>query len=268
MNLDEIRKWRHEQETRLRSETGWLTVVGLEWLQAGENPIGSGAENRVHLPKSAPETLGSILLEDDKTRIRFAKVDGVTLEGRSIEENQIYDLDEHVEVKIGSITFFRITRKNGVGIRVRDSQAEARKNFHGRVWFEPQSDFVVEARWQELEEKKILKVPDILGNENDEIAAGRASFTIEGKACELYPIRQGDSLFFVFKDQTSGKETYGAGRFLYTGFPENGKLTLDFNRAVNPPCAFTDFATCPIPAKENRLAVAIAAGELKPPGHD
>jgi uncharacterized protein (DUF1684 family) len=146
-------------------------------------------------------------------------------------------------------------------------ESEARKKFTGRRWFDSDPSFVIEAKWTELKEPKKLKVPDILGNINEEVSPGFATFTRDGKTVTLYPTKDEDTLFFVFRDQSSGKESYGAGRFLYASAPKNGVVTLDFNKAVNPPCAFTSYATCPIAPSENRAGIAIRAGERPPEGH-
>jgi uncharacterized protein (DUF1684 family) len=171
------------------------------------------------------------------------------------------------EIKTGSVTLFLIKRPNGFGVRVKDTNSEARRKFRGRRWFPGEAKYVIKARWTALKEPKKLEVPDIIGNTVEENSPGFASFEIEGQTVSLYPTLEDGKLFFVFKDKTSGKETYGAARFLYADPAQNGEVILDFNRAVNPPCAFTAYATCPLPPPENRLTVAIKAGERTPEGH-
>lgn len=268
----EIKQWRAEQETKLRSEGSWLAVVGLHWLKEGESSLGASDRATVVLPESAPLKLGRLTLKGGKATLKLDTVDGVTIAGSRAEAGRDYELktDEGgapTEVKTGSVTLFLIKRPNGIGVRVKDSNADARRKFAGRKWYQPAQAYKIAAKWNELKTPRKIIVPDIMGNENEETTPGYASFMLEGKNVDLFPTKEGDKLFFVFKDKTSGKETYGAARFLYADLPKDGKVELDFNRAVNPPCAFTDFATCPLPPKENRLDVAIKAGEMKPGGH-
>ncbi|HEX4924243.1 MAG TPA: DUF1684 domain-containing protein [Bdellovibrionales bacterium] len=269
----ELKTWRAEQESKLRSEGSWLAVVGLHWLKEGESSLGASDRATVVLPEPAPLKLGWVHLKNGKATLKLDTVQGVTVGGARAEAGRSYELKTDAddggptEVRAGSVTWFLIKRPNGVGVRVKDANAEARRNFKGRKWYAPDASYKITAKWTELKSPKTLIVPDIMGNDNEEPSPGYATFTIEGKNVDLYPTKEGDKLFFVFKDKTSGKETYGAARFLYATLPKDGKVELDFNRAVNPPCAFTDFATCPLPPKENRLDVAIKAGELKPDGH-
>lgn len=272
----DLESWRKKAEERLKSDTGWLTVVALEWLKTGNNTVGSNKDQNIRLPESAPAKLGVIHLPDQPNReamtLEFLSTDGVTFNGEKVEKARRYplktdDAEKPSEIKVGTVTFFPIKRKNGVGIRIKDTASALRRDFKHRIWFEAKPKFTVQAKWETLDKPMTLKVPDILGNINDEQAAGRAIFEINGTQCVLYAIKDDNELFFVFRDQTSGKETYGAGRFLYAALPKGAEVTLDFNKAVNPPCAFTPHATCPIPPVENRLSVAIQAGEKAPPGH-
>ena len=268
----ETKTWREEQERRLKSDDSWLAVVGLHWLKEGDNSVGASDRATVVLPEGAPLKLGVIRFEKNRARMQFDTVDRVKVDGKAAEKGKTYDLatdesEKPTEISVGTVKFFLIKRANGTGVRVKDGASAARKTFKGRKWFTPDLKYKLEAKWTELQTPKVLAVPDVLGNVNDEICPGYATFTIDGKKTDLYPTKEGDRLFFVFKDKTAGKETYEAARFLYASAPQNGKVTLDFNRAVNPPCAFTSYATCPLPPKENRLDVAIPAGELKPADH-
>ncbi len=261
--------WRTEQEKRLRSESSWLSVVGLAWLKKGEQSLGSGSENKVKLPPSAPETLGIATLKNNKVSLKITFPDGVTIDKVAAEKNKTYDLvpdteGTATEVKVGTVTFFAIKRKNGYGIRIKDSASIARASFKGRQWYDVDPNLKVEAKWVAYPKVKKLVVPDILGNENLEDSPGYAEFEFKGKKHKLTPTTEDNELFFVFCDQSCGQESYGAARFLYAEAPKDGKVVLDFNKTTNPPCAFTDFATCPLPPKGNRLSAAILAGEKKP----
>lgn len=274
----EIEEFRNKTEERLTKDDSWLTVVGLEWLSEGENNFGSALENKIHLPKSTPAHLGTIHLATTihgarTAQIKFATATDVTLDGHPVTINQFYPLStDHSEnttqIQSGSVTFFLIERPNGLGVRIKDKEADALKNFKGLQWYPIDEKFKITAKWIAYRESKKIIVPDILGNMNEEVSPGYAEFQLNGETFQLHPTRADDRLFFVFRDQTSGKDTYGAARFLYSNGPENGAVILDFNRAVNPPCAFTHYATCPMPPKENILKLAVTAGEKKPPGLD
>jgi uncharacterized protein len=158
---------------------------------------------------------------------------------------------------------FVIQRGKRFGIRLRDRNSEMRKNFTEIKYFPISEAYRVKARFVPSNPPKMISVPNILGETSDEPSPGYAEFTLRGHACRLTPVTEGDQLFFIFKDLTSGKETYPPGRFLYTDMPKNGEVVLDFNKAYNPPCAFTPYATCPLPPAENRLPIRIEAGELR-----
>ena len=266
-----ILEWRNQQEIRLRSETGWLTVVGLEWLKDGVNKVGSKADADVHLPARLPAELGTIEKTGDKYFLVLKTPTGVLVDGKPAPAKVELKSDAAggtpTEVKIESVTFFLIWRGQRMGVRIKDMEAVARKNFEGRRWFPPREDFRIRAKWVKATEPKKLMVPDVLGNTAEENSPGYAEFEREGQQVKLYPTQEGDQLFFVFKDKTSGKETYGAARFLYANLPQSGFVELDFNKAVNPPCAFTKFATCPLPPRENVLKISVVAGEISPLSH-
>jgi uncharacterized protein len=265
----DIETWRGDQEKRLRSETSWLSVVGLAWLKDGKNTIGSAPDNQVKLPSSAPANLGTLEFSNGKVELKFSAVEGVTVNGEKADPKKSYPLTADVdgkatEIKTGTVTFFLIKRKNGQGIRIKDAAATARESFKGRQWYKVDPNLKIEATWKPFDKPEKIIVPDILGNENEELSPGVAEFKIKGKVYKLTPTAEDNELFFVFKDATSGKQSYGAARFLYADAPKDGKVILDFNRTVNPPCAFTDFATCPLPPKSNILTAAIHAGEKAP----
>jgi uncharacterized protein (DUF1684 family) len=280
-----ILEFRAEAEKRLRGPEGWLTVVGLTWLKPGENSIGSDASNAIVLPASAPKKLGSIFFSTEKTELqspasagsaRAAWPSDLRIDGQPVSQIEKFELksdgngeSKPTKVELGSVSFFLIKRKNGIGVRMRDQNSEARQKFEGRHWFEPDPRFVINAEWVPFDNPKPFVVPDILGNMNEEKSPGYARFELDGQKYELHPTVDDDgTLFFVFRDGTAGRETYGAARFLNTPPPKDGRVTLDFNRAVNPPCAFTHYATCPLPVPENVIKASIRAGELKPPGSD
>ncbi|MGA2263348.1 MAG: DUF1684 domain-containing protein [Acidobacteriota bacterium] len=246
----EIEKWRAAEEAALRSETGWLTLAGLEWFQEGEN--------RISLPKGAPD-FGIFELRGGKVTLH--PPDGAPIEMRpdSSGNPTIFTRDSY------SVTV--IVRGKRVGLRIRDRNSPGLREFRGMKWYPVQESYRVVARWEAYEQPKMIGIVNVLGDVNQEKSPGRAWFQIQGKEYSLEPVESGRNLFFIFRDATSGKETYGGGRFLYADAAKDGSIILDFNKAVNPPCAFTPFATCPLPPSQNRLPIRIEAGELAPPPH-
>jgi uncharacterized protein len=247
----EIAKWRQEREARLRSDGGWLTVAGLFWLHEGTNTFGSGANNDIVLP-AGPARAGSFQLHDRKV--------SVTLGGAK------HDLrpDSDDAANVDRLRLYVIERSGRYGIRMKDPDSQFRRDFHGIDYFPAREDYRITADF--VAEPRKIPITNILGQTEPEDSPGYVVFRFQGQQYRLRPVLDDPSstdLFFIFRDLTSGKETYGAGRFLDTAPPKDGKVILDFNKAYNPPCVFTPYATCPLPPKENQLAVRIEAGEKK-----
>lgn len=251
--VDMIQMWRDSREESLKADDGWLSVAGLFWLKEGANRCGSDSASEVVLPEGGPAHGGV-----------FEFHSGVTT-WKSDSESRLLKPDSQGKpdtVKIGTVTMYVIERGGRFGIRMKDTQSKYRKEFTRLHWYPVKPGFRVEATWHPYAEHHTMQVPNILGMVEDSPNPGYAEFTINGHQLRLDPVLEGEQLFFIFKDETSGKETYPPGRFLYTELPHDGKVILDFNKAYNPPCAFTPYATCPLPPKQNRLAVKIEAGEL------
>jgi len=261
-----LEKWRQQHEANLRSDDGWLTVAGLYWLKEGENTLGSGRQNSFVLPPgSAPENVGAIDFHGGKIVFRAQPGVAVTVNGRPAATTPLSpDSGGSPDVlRIQHLSMFVIQRGNRFGIRLKDTDSPARLKFTGLHWFPVAEEFRVTAKFVPYTPPKKLAVPNILGDIEQEECPGFVEFTIKGVNYRLDPVSSGDMLFFIFKDQTAGKQTYPSGRFLYTGLPRNGEVVVDFNQAVNPPCAFTPYATCPLPPAQNDLPVRIEAGELR-----
>lgn len=259
--------WRAQRLSRLTSETGWLSLVGLHWLENGENRFGSDPKNEVALPEgTAPARAGSFFLENGRVRVHAAPDSGVTLGGASVVDRELKsDADDEPDLLLlGRLQMFVIKRGERFAIRVKDPKSPARTAFHGLDYFPADPRYKVVATFTPYDPPKDVQIPNILGTVETMKAPGRVTFVLDGKQLSLVPVLEepdAKELFFIFKDGTSGKETYPAARYLYSTLPENGKVVLNFNRAYNPPCAFTHFATCPFPTKENVLPVRIEAGE-------
>jgi uncharacterized protein (DUF1684 family) len=261
----EIEKWRKTREENLKKDDGWLTVAGLFWLEAGNNPAGTAPSNKIVLPPgSAPARVGNFYLEGGE--VRFTAEPGVEVRssGKPVTalEMRSDDPGPPDAITVKGLTMFVIKRGQRYAIRLRDINSSFRREFTGLHWFPIDESWRITAKFVPYKPVKQIPVLDIIGNTERQPCPGYAVFQIAGKQYRLEPIAEGDRLFFIFRDQTAGKETYPSGRFLYSDAPRDGQVILDFNKAYNPPCAFTPYATCPLPPPQNRLAVRITAGEL------
>jgi uncharacterized protein (DUF1684 family) len=267
---DGIEKWRADRVRRLTSDDGWLTVVGLSWLEPGENAVGAAPSSRVPLPRgSAPPKLGTIRLGGDGKAVwTTAPGATVTHEGKPVGTLTLAP-DTSAEPTIlqhGTLSFYLIERGGRVGVRVKDTAAPARKAFHGIPSWPVDPKWRVTARFEPYRPKKSIPIPNVLGQVTQEPSSGAVVFSIGGREYRIDAVDEEgeEDLFLIFGDSTNGNETYGAGRFLYAKRPgADGKTVVDFNKAYNPPCAFTAFATCPLPPPQNRLPVAVTAGEKR-----
>jgi uncharacterized protein len=261
--------WQHKRLAGLTAPNGWLSLIGLDWLKEGANRVGSAADNDIVL-KAGPAHLAVVTLsKDGTTHILFDKHSGATVDGKAVAEATLVD-DAHAGkdgpslVAFGSVSFLVIERDGRKALRVKDSNAETRTHFEGLDYYPADASWRIVADWVPFDPPHELEIGSVLGTINKEKVPGKAVFHRDGHTYELMPIQEEpDSLFFVIADRTSGKETYGAARFLYADLPKDGKVVLDFNRAYNPPCAFTPYATCPLAPPENRLDLAVTAGEKK-----
>ena len=264
----DIEKWRADHESELKAEDGWLSVAGLFWLKDGINTIGRGDQYDISLTdNSVQDKFGQINFKEGKL---FLSIDGgvhANADGKPILSSvELLSDDPGPATKItsGSQTFYVIKREDRFGVRLKDSQSPARINFSGEKWYPADINYKVTGSFEPFESPREIEIPNILGGNFKMKSPGIVRFRLSGKEFALQPVIENDKqLFFIFKDETAGGETYGAGRFLYTDNPVNGKVVLDFNKAENPPCAFTEFATCPLPPPQNKLDVAIQAGEKK-----
>jgi hypothetical protein len=266
--------WRAQRAKNLSAPDGWLTLVGLDWLEPGPNSFGSGADNRIRIDSPVAAHLGVLTLAGNEVRLTPPSrgfPSGLRIDGHPAQATTLSaDSGGHPDVlTAGTLMLTVIHRGDRYALRVKDAQAPTRVRFHGLHWYAPDPHYRVEARWIPWVPARPLKIPTILGTTIEMPAPGVAEFTLDGKTLQLEPVLEGPGakqLFFILRDDTSHTTTYGAGRFLYTDFPDHGlehpgRLTLDFNRLQNPPCAYTPYATCPIPPEKNRLAVALPVGE-------
>jgi len=264
----EVEKWRSEREAKLKTETGWLTVAGLFWLKEGVNTVGAGESFKVRLTDNFKQgKFGEIEFKDGKATLKVEKGIDAQADGKPIAGPVELVPDEKgkpTEIITGTQTFYLIKREDRTGIRLKDSNSEARRNFKGLHWFPVDESYKVTARLEPFPEPKELKVPNVLGGFFKMKSMGLLKFTIGGKEGTLQPVEEDDgTLFLIFADGSNQNETYASGRFLYPDKPVNGEVVLDFNKAENPPCAFTPYATCPLPPAGNKLEMEIKAGERR-----
>jgi uncharacterized protein (DUF1684 family) len=247
------------------ADGGWLSVAGLTWLKPGANSFGADKGSAVVLPEGSPANAGVFELKGDETTVRLAKGVTAQLGGLPLSGPAVLRPDSGDVVELGPVSLQVIARGGRYGIRLKDKNAVARREFTGCKWFAVKEDYRVEAKWVAHAVPRPLKVPNVLGQTESMPSPGYAEFELGGKKVRLEGVLespQSTQLWFILRDQTSGKETYPAGRFLYADLPKSGKVTLDFNKSYNPPCAFTAYATCPLPPPQNWMPVRVEAGEL------
>ena len=264
----EIEAWRAKRMASLKREDGWLTLVGLFWLEQGENRFGSDPKaNRIVFPKgTAPETMGSLDLSGTTVTLRAKPGTDLTSGGRPVSTMTLRtDADDEPTVlEHGRIRFYVIQRGARLGVRVKDSKNPALLAFRGIESYPVDLKWRFEARFDPYDPPKTIPVPNILGTIEKEKSPGAVVFTLGGREYRIDAVKEAgtDDLFLIFGDRTNGEETYGGGRFLYTAPPDKtGRVVLDFNKAYNPPCVFTPYATCPLPPAGNRLPLRVEAGE-------
>ena len=261
----ELRRWRQERDDDLTAEDGWLTVVGLDWLNEGENRLGSAPGSDVTLPDSAPAQVGALTLADGVVTLQVATDAPVLVDGEAVRSATLHpDVADGgpTRVVIGAVNFFIIRRAGQFGVRVRDRANPARASFEGRNWYPPDAQYRVTGRFTPHEPARTVEIVTSTGLLTPLQNLGRVEFALHGQTWTLEAFEGGkNTLWFIFKDATSGQTTYGAGRFLYAPLADDGAVALDFNKAYHPPCAFSPYATCPLPPRENVLPVAIEAGE-------
>jgi uncharacterized protein (DUF1684 family) len=250
----EIAQWRAQREAKLKADDGWLTVVGLHWLHEGVNTVGSDPNADAPLPASLPARVGTITLS--KGKAHFKPSGGVPLKEMDLKTDVTEQYDR---LALGRVKFFVIERETKFGVRVKDNDSEARKKFTGLRWYPVDPAWNIKAKF--IPSPHQVSFDTEVGVKEKDDSPGYVTFARAGQQYKMEAVKEDDDLWFVFRDQTSGKTTYGASRFLYTPFPKDGFVEMDFNKAENPPCMFTDYATCPLPTPQNRLRLAVTAGE-------
>ena len=268
----DVTDWRADHEARFKSPDGWLALVGMFRIREGENRFGTDPSNAIVLPaESTVASAGTIRIAAGKVTIealeegRMSVNDSTVTEATLQIDDVLRDADSPDKVTIGDRLSLQLVRRNGrLAIRVRDRLSPSIAAFRGKNWFPVDSIYRVEATFTPYEPVKTIRITNIKGEVSDSEVPGFVEFTLHGIHCRLdAQIDSPEHLFFTFKDKTNGTTTYAPGRFLVTGMPNDNRVTLDFNKAYSPPCAFSDFTVCPLPPTQNHLDVAIEAGEQK-----
>lgn len=278
----ELQTWREQYVANLTKPDGWLSLAGLEWLQPGDNSFGSAADNKLHIPSSGPASatahLGVLRLEGESVQLVAPKggfphdllVDGKRAEAQTLRV-ELQNDKASPRITIGSLQMYVVRREDRLALRIKDAHSAALQAFQGLHWFGPNEGYRVTAKWIPYVPHNTLTLSTLVGTATDADVPGAAEFELSGKTYRVEPVLEDPSeakLFFILRDTTSSATTYPACRFLYTGFPSNGleksgELVLDFNHLENPPCAYTPYATCPLPPPGNRLPIALPVGEKR-----
>jgi uncharacterized protein (DUF1684 family) len=268
-HADDVERWRAGRLARLTGPDGWLSVVGLVWLREGANTVGADPSCDVALPTSAPSRVGVIELAAD--RACFVPAPGVRVRHRHrTVADRIELVDDQAgpptRLSVGPVAFFVIRRAEGLGVRIKDADAAARVAFTGIPHYPVDLRWRFDAQFEPYDPPGVVNVPTVLDSFETYAVPGALAFDVGGVTYRLDAFLEHGStdLFLVFGDVTNRDQTFGGGRFLYTRpADDRGVVALDFNRAYNPPCVFTEHATCPVPLPQNRLPVRIEAGEMR-----
>ena len=262
----ETRAWHQKRIANLTSEDGWLSLVGLHWLKEGDNRVGSAEETEVVFPSGTPAHLGTLTRKGGTVTMTAQPGIALTRAGQPFTGGELGDSEGNQDVlALGSLRFYLIRRGEKLGIRVKDAEAPARKQFHGIPTWPASAAWRVEGRFEPAANPRKVPVPNVLGTVDEMTSPGTIVFKVNGEEYRLDPVQESptEQLFIIFGDLTNRTDSYGAGRFLYTDPPKDGKVVLDFNRAYNPPCAFSPYATCPLPPPQNRMKLRVEAGEKR-----
>jgi len=270
----EMEQWRAQRLAELTSETGWLTLSGLFWLKEGRNSVGQGQENDIIVPPDKMPlhlgefelTNGVVIFETPIPNIFYINdqpIAGNNQPAAAVEMKSDAE-DKPTVITLRSISFQVIKRGDKLAVRVRDKDNAARKDFAGLEYFPIDLNWRLDAQFEAYNPPKPMPITNVLGMESSESSPGAVKFEVDGQEYRIDAITEKGErhLFMIVSDKTSGKDTYPAGRYLYVDPPDaSGRIVIDFNKAFSPPCAFTKFATCPLPPRQNRLPFAIEAGE-------
>lgn len=256
-----VEKWRQAYEADLKSDHGWLSVSGLFWLHEGENTFGSGPLNDIVLPAPAPATAGSFEFHSGRTTVHVKPGVPATIGGKRVESAEMHPDSGADQLVLGDLTLYVHSSGERFTIRLRDKNSSLRKTFTGTRWFPVDESYRAIGKFVPYDSPKPIEIQNVMGDTIKDTMEGYITFQLGGKDLRLDADAKSGEVELVFRDLTSGHETYAASRFIDTTIGADGKVVLDFNEAYNPPCAYNPYTTCPLPPPQNRLDVRIAAGE-------
>jgi uncharacterized protein (DUF1684 family) len=260
-----IDNWHKVRVSELKQENGWLNLAGLFWLEEGKNSFGSDSVNSIIFPpRKIPGKAGYFVRSGDSVSMICATGVRILLNGQPVEKATVYKegSSDSAVLRYGTLKWTLIKRGDKIGIRLRDLAHPNQMYFTGIDRFPVDDAWRVEAQLEPMPAASFIPITNVLGQTTPQASPGKLTFKWKDSWYSLDALQEGNELFILFADETNAISTYGSGRFLYAGLPDaNGKTVLDFNKAINPPCAFTPFATCPLPPPQNRLSIAVTAGE-------
>jgi hypothetical protein len=255
-----VEKWRAAYQADLTSDHGWLSVSGLFWLHGGENSFGSNPLDDIVLPAPVPAEAGSFEFHNGKTIVHMKPGVAAMMHGAKVTTADMKS-DSDDQLVMGDLTLYVHASGDRYAIRLKDKNSKLRKDFTGLHWFPIDPAYRVMGHFVPYAKPKTEMIENVMGDMGPEVITGYVEFTLKGRKLRLESELDGSDFEFVFRDLTSGHETYGAARFLDTTLGKDGSVVMDFNEAYNPPCAYNPYTTCPLPPPQNRLAVRIEAGE-------
>jgi uncharacterized protein (DUF1684 family) len=280
---DDLAAWRAAREREIGAPDGWLTLAGMEWLQPGVNSIGAAQDNAIKVRAKAPDHIGQLTLSSSQAKadepaqatVQLLAPSGgfpadLTIDGKPAKEGQLtVEGPTPSAISWHGVTIVVLRRGERFAVRIKDADSPARAAYKGLNWYAPNPRYRVQAVWTPYTPPRMVNIPTPLGTTLDLPSPGFAEFVLDGKPMNLEPVTEKgaeETLFFILRDVTSDIASYGTARYLHTGLPDHGldqpgTLMLDFNLLENPPCAYTTYANCPLPPEQNRLPVAIEAGE-------
>jgi len=264
-----VEAWRARVDKSLRADNGWLTLAGRYVMKPGPNTFGTGKNNDIVFPAGlGPERIGVIDVSPGKVVLKLAPGVTMTKDGQAFTERTMTtDAGKRDWVSMGKVSMHVISREDRYVLRLADNESKVRSGFEGRVWYDVKDTYFVDAKYVPYPPGKKIPIVNVLDEISDEPSPGYVEFKLAGKTQRLDVVGDDEGLFMIFRDDTAGKTTYKPGRFLYVEKkPEPNKpFKLDLNRAYNPPCAFSEYTTCPLPPEQNILKVKVEAGEKYPP---
>lgn len=269
--VDAINQWRDSVEKSLRRDNGWLTLAGRYIMKPGVNTFGTASTNDIVFPSelkgTGPEVIGTITIDAVKKSVTLKLAEGVSMSSGGTpfmgERTLNYDPANRDWVSLGRISMHIIERDGRYVLRLADNESMVRKNFPGRVWYDVNPALNVNAKFVPYPPGKKLSIVNVIDEISEEPCPGYVEFTLKGRKYKMDVVGEDEGMFFVMRDGTSGDTTYRPSRFLYVDKKPkpNETFQLDFNKTYNPPCAFSEFTTCPLPPEQNILKTRIEAGE-------